>query len=79
MSNNTNISSSFPIELNSIRSTSHVILVSLGLPLNILIAVCIVSFGRLRRKPRYIHWLGISSASQPASQPASHQLVSDGD
>ena len=63
MSNNTNISSSFPIELNSIRSTSHVILVSLGLPLNILIAVCIVSFGRLRRKPRYIHWLGISSAS----------------
>jgi len=57
--------SSFPIELelDSIRSVCHVVLFALGLPLNSLIAVVIVCFRRLRRKSRYILWLGILMAS----------------
>ena len=60
---NTSSSSLFPIELGPVRSVCHVLLAASGLPLNILIALVIVTFRRLRRKPRNILWLGVTMAS----------------
>jgi hypothetical protein len=53
----------FPIELDMVRSVSHLILAVIGLPLNVFVAVVIISFRRLRRKPRNIIWLGVIIAN----------------
>ena len=53
----------FPIELDSVRSLSHLVLAIIGLPLNLFVGVVIISFRRLRRKPRNILWLGVTIAN----------------
>lgn len=51
---------SFPIELNWIQSTCHILLVFTGVPLNLFIAIIIMAFKRLHNKPRNVLWLGVS-------------------
>ena len=52
----------FPIQLDTTRSACHLFLVIVGLPLNIFVAVVIISFQRLH-KPRNILWLGVTIAN----------------
>ena len=54
---------SFPIELDRFRSISHILLVSTGVPLNLAIAVVILMFRRLHKKPRNVLWLGVTFCS----------------
>lgn len=51
---------SVPIELDWFRSTCHVLLVTAGVPLNLIIACVIMAFRRLHNKPRIILWLGVT-------------------
>ena len=49
----------FPIELDLFKSICHIVLVSIGVPLNLFIAIVISTFKRLRKKPRNVIWLGV--------------------
>lgn len=52
--------SPFPIEMDTFRSTCHILLVSTGVPLNLFIAIVIMAFKRLHNKPRNVLWLGVT-------------------
>ena len=54
------LNGSFPIELNWIQSTCHILLVFTGVPLNLFIAIIIMTFKRLHNKPRNVLWLGVT-------------------
>ena len=54
------LNGSFPIELNWIQSTCHILLVFTGVPLNLFIAIIIMAFKRLHNKPRNVLWLGVT-------------------
>ena len=49
----------FPIELDLFKSICHIVLVSIGVPLNLFIAIVISTFKRLHKKPRNVIWLGV--------------------
>lgn len=60
---NSSISSTndaIPIKLDWFQTTCHVLLVSTGIPLNMIIVVVITIFKRLNNKPRIILWLGVT-------------------
>ena len=49
-----------PIEFDIVRSVSHILLISVGVPLNLFVAVVILAFKRLHNKPRNVFWLGVT-------------------
>jgi len=51
------------LELNLFCSISHLILIIFGIPLNLIVVVVMLTSQRLRKKPRNILFLGISTAS----------------
>ena len=51
---------SFPIKLDFFQSTCHLLLASVGIPLNLIIAIVILACRRLRNKPRNVLWLGVT-------------------
>ena len=52
-------SDSFPIQFDLFKSICHIVLITIGVPLNLFIAVVILTFKRLHKKPRNIVWLGV--------------------
>ena len=51
------------VEFDMFSSISHLILIVLGIPLNLIIVTIILTSKRLKRKPRNILFLGVSTAS----------------
>lgn len=52
--------SPFPIEMDTFRSSCHILLLITGVPLNLFIAGVIMTFKRLHNKPRNVLWLGVT-------------------